>query len=176
MTNEKFGQIIDGIALSARLRGDVAARAKALTTAGVAPGLAVILVGDDPASAVYVRNKVKACADTGVYSVFEKYEATLPEVFPELAPGSFTWEPELDGWVWTTFNSYQWDLNYANPEVFVEMFRVMVELANLGVEVLRKEYAHDAEQEQHHEGMEFLHALLNVVPGDQDAERGEECR
>ena len=67
----------------------------------------------------------------------DRYEATLPEVFPELAPGSFTWEPELDGWVWTTFNSYQWDLNYANPDVFVEMFRVMVDLANLGVEVLR---------------------------------------
>ncbi|MGD9705201.1 MAG: alpha-amylase family protein [Acidimicrobiia bacterium] len=67
----------------------------------------------------------------------DRYEATLPEVFPELAPGSFTWEPDLDGWVWTTFNTYQWDLNYANPDVFVEMFTVMTALANVGVEILR---------------------------------------
>ncbi|MBT9508167.1 bifunctional methylenetetrahydrofolate dehydrogenase/methenyltetrahydrofolate cyclohydrolase FolD [Rhodoferax sp.] len=79
MTNQKFGQIIDGLALSARLRSEVAARALALKARGTTPGLAVILVGDDPASAVYVRNKVKACADTGVHSVFEKYEATLTE-------------------------------------------------------------------------------------------------
>lgn len=79
MTTQKTGQIIDGIALSARLRADVAARVLALKARGVTPGLAVILVGEDPASAVYVRNKVKGCADTGVRSVFEKYEATLSE-------------------------------------------------------------------------------------------------
>ncbi|NTV87226.1 MAG: bifunctional methylenetetrahydrofolate dehydrogenase/methenyltetrahydrofolate cyclohydrolase FolD [Burkholderiaceae bacterium] len=72
-------QLIDGVALSARLRADVATRIGALKAHGVTPGLAVILVGDDPASAVYVRNKVKACADTGVHSVFEKYEASLTE-------------------------------------------------------------------------------------------------
>ena len=72
-------QLIDGIALSARLRADVASRVVALKAQGITPGLAVILVGDDPASAVYVRNKVKACADTGVHSVLEKYEATLTE-------------------------------------------------------------------------------------------------
>ncbi len=72
-------QLIDGVALSARLRADVAARVLVLKTDGITPGLAVILVGDDPASAVYVRNKVKACADAGVHSVFEKYEATLSE-------------------------------------------------------------------------------------------------
>jgi methylenetetrahydrofolate dehydrogenase (NADP+)/methenyltetrahydrofolate cyclohydrolase len=70
-------QLIDGVALSARLRADVATRVQALQAQGITPGLAVILVGDDPASAVYVRNKIKACADTGVRSVFEKYEATL---------------------------------------------------------------------------------------------------
>jgi methylenetetrahydrofolate dehydrogenase (NADP+)/methenyltetrahydrofolate cyclohydrolase len=70
---------IDGVALSAKLRADIAARAQALTARGVTPGLAVILVGEDPASAVYVRNKVKACADTGIRSVFEKYEASLSE-------------------------------------------------------------------------------------------------
>ena len=73
------GQIIDGVALSAQLRSEVAARVLALKARGRSAGLAVILVGEDPASAVYVRNKVKACADTGVHSVFEKYEATLPE-------------------------------------------------------------------------------------------------
>lgn len=79
MTTQQFGQIIDGVALSAKLRADVATRVLALKARGVIPGLAVILVGEDPASAVYVRNKVKACSDTGVHSVFEKYEATLSE-------------------------------------------------------------------------------------------------
>jgi len=78
-TQHQRGQIIDGVALSAQLRSEVAARVQALKVRGRSAGLAVILVGDDPASAVYVRNKVKACADTGVNSVFEKYEATLPE-------------------------------------------------------------------------------------------------
>src|SRR5450756_950344 len=79
MTTQKTGQIIDGIALSAQLRARLAARVLALQTRGITPALAVILVGEDPASAVYVRNKVKGCADTGVRSVFEKYEATLSE-------------------------------------------------------------------------------------------------
>ncbi len=73
------GQLIDGVALSTQLRSQLAERVLALKSRGVTPGLAVILVGDDPASAVYVRNKVKACADTGVRSVFEKYEASLSE-------------------------------------------------------------------------------------------------
>jgi methylenetetrahydrofolate dehydrogenase (NADP+)/methenyltetrahydrofolate cyclohydrolase len=72
-------QLISGTLLSQQLRVDVAQRAAALTATGKQPGLAVILVGEDPASQVYVRNKVKACADTGIRSVFEKYEATLPE-------------------------------------------------------------------------------------------------
>ena len=70
---------IDGVALSAKLRADIATRTQTLKANGVTPGLAVILVGEDPASAVYVRNKVKACADTGIRSVFEKYEASLSE-------------------------------------------------------------------------------------------------
>lgn len=67
----------------------------------------------------------------------DAYEATLPEVFPEMAPGSFTFDEQLDGWVWTTFHNYQWDLNYANPDVFAEMLAVMLDLANVGVDVLR---------------------------------------
>lgn len=72
-------QLIDGNALSKQLRAEVAQRAAALTARGLKPGLAVILVGDNPASAVYVRNKVKACEDVGFHSVLEKYEATLSE-------------------------------------------------------------------------------------------------
>lgn len=67
----------------------------------------------------------------------DRYEETLPDVFPEMAPGNFTWDDQLQGWVWTTFNTYQWDLNYANPEVLLEMLRIMVDLANAGVDVLR---------------------------------------
>jgi len=72
-------KLIDGTALSKQLRAEVAERAAALTARGMKPGLAVILVGDDPASAVYVRNKVKACHDSGLHSVFEKYDASLTE-------------------------------------------------------------------------------------------------
>ena len=72
-------QIIDGVALSKQLRADVAERTLQLKSKGVTPGLAVILVGEDPASQVYVRNKVKACEDCGIKSVFEKYDATLSQ-------------------------------------------------------------------------------------------------
>ena len=72
-------QIIDGTALSQRIRSQVAERAAALAARGVKPGLAVILVGDDPASAVYVRNKVKACQDNGLHSVLERYDAAMSQ-------------------------------------------------------------------------------------------------
>ncbi len=72
-------QLIDGKALSEHIRADVARRAAALTVCGRQPGLAVVLVGNDPASAVYVRNKVKACHDNGVFSLLEQYDATLRE-------------------------------------------------------------------------------------------------
>ena len=72
-------QLIDGNALSAQLRADVARRAGALRTKGIIPGLAVILVGDSPASQVYVRNKVKGCNDNGLHSVLEQYPADLSE-------------------------------------------------------------------------------------------------
>ena len=72
-------QLIDGNALSRQLRADVAQRAAALKARGVTPGLAVVLVGDNPASQVYVRNKVKACEDSGLHSLLEKYDATLSE-------------------------------------------------------------------------------------------------
>ena len=72
-------QIIDGNALSKQLRADVALRAAALHARGITPGLAVVLVGDSPASQVYVRNKIKACEDNGLHSVLEKYPATFSE-------------------------------------------------------------------------------------------------
>ena len=71
--------LIDGVLLSQQLRADIGQRAAALSARGRQPGLAVILVGEDPASAVYVRNKVKACADVGFHSVLEKYDADLAE-------------------------------------------------------------------------------------------------
>ena len=67
----------------------------------------------------------------------DQYELSLPEVFPDFAPGSFTWDGELDGWVWTTFNDYQWDLNWANPSVLCEFADILLGHANLGVEVFR---------------------------------------
>lgn len=72
-------QRIDGLALSAQIRLEVAQRAQACTAAGHQPGLAVILVGDNPASQVYVRNKIKACEQTGIHSVLEQYPADLAE-------------------------------------------------------------------------------------------------
>jgi methylenetetrahydrofolate dehydrogenase (NADP+)/methenyltetrahydrofolate cyclohydrolase len=72
-------QLINGTVLSQQIRAEVGARAAALTARGSQPGLAVILVGEDPASAVYVRNKVKACHEHGLHSVMEKYEATMSE-------------------------------------------------------------------------------------------------
>lgn len=62
-------QIIDGKALAASIRADLAKRTTVLTEKGHRPGLAVVIVGDDPASQVYVRNKIRACADTGIESI-----------------------------------------------------------------------------------------------------------
>src|SRR6478752_6463836 len=62
----------------------------------------------------------------------DRYEATLPEVFPDFAPGSFSYSPELNGWVWTTFNTWQWDTNWSNPDVFAEYADIILFLANAG--------------------------------------------
>jgi amylosucrase len=67
----------------------------------------------------------------------DAYERTLLEVFPDFAPGNFTWDAGLNGWVWTTFNEFQWDMNWANPDVFVEFAEIVLHFANLGVEVIR---------------------------------------
>jgi amylosucrase len=65
------------------------------------------------------------------------WEKTLPQIFPDTAPGNFTFQPELNAWVWTTFYPYQWDLNYANPKVFLEVVSAMMRVANMGIEAFR---------------------------------------
>lgn len=67
----------------------------------------------------------------------DAYEKTVREIFPEFKSGSFTYYEQINQWVWTTFNEFQWDLNYANPAVFAEMLDIMLFLANQGVELLR---------------------------------------
>ncbi len=67
----------------------------------------------------------------------DAFERTLTEVFPQTSPGNFTWDPQLHRWVWTTFNSYQWDLNWSNPDVLCEFLQIILNLANRGVDCLR---------------------------------------
>ena len=98
-------------------------------TAREHPWAQAALAGDARALAFYRTFADRAEPDA--------YELTLPDVFPATAPGSFTWEPALERWVWTTFNAYQWDLDYTNPEVFRAMAEAMLELAAAGVDVLR---------------------------------------
>ena len=90
-------QLIDGKALSEHLRAQVAQRAAAHTAAGRRPGLAVILVGDDAASAVYVRNKVRACQDHGLHSVLERYGAGLPEADLLARVAALNADPSIHG-------------------------------------------------------------------------------
>ncbi len=73
------GRIIDGVALAAKIREEVATRTAALTAAGTKPGLAVVLIGSDPASQVYVKNKVAACQKAGLHSVLEQYPPSMTQ-------------------------------------------------------------------------------------------------
>ncbi|KPM33025.1 Alpha-amylase [Croceitalea dokdonensis DOKDO 023] len=73
----------------------------------------------------------------GDRTVPDAFENTLPEVFPSTSPGNFTYIPEMEKWVMTVFNSYQWDLNYTNLEVFLHMLGNLTALSNLGVDVIR---------------------------------------
>lgn len=65
------------------------------------------------------------------------YEPYLREIFPEIRQGCFTWRDDMQRWIWTTFNSFQWDLNYRNPAVFNAMLGELLFLANAGADVLR---------------------------------------
>lgn len=65
------------------------------------------------------------------------FEETMPEIFPLIAPGNFTWDAEMGKWVMTVFHSYQWDLNYHNPAVLIEMIDIILYWANQGADILR---------------------------------------
>jgi amylosucrase len=70
-------------------------------------------------------------------TVPDMFEETMPEVFPQHAPGNFTFDEAMGKWVMTVFNTYQWDLNYSNPEVFIEMMDIILFWANQGADILR---------------------------------------
>jgi len=97
MTTQAPAQLIDGNALSKQLRFEVAQRAAALKARGITPGLAVILVGENPASQVYVRNKVKACEDSGLHSVLEKYDASMSEAELLVRIAALNADPAIHG-------------------------------------------------------------------------------
>ena len=67
----------------------------------------------------------------------DAYEEAMPEIFPATAPGNFTWDEDMGKWVMTVFNSYQWDLNYRNPAVLIEMIDIILYWANMGADILR---------------------------------------
>jgi methylenetetrahydrofolate dehydrogenase (NADP+)/methenyltetrahydrofolate cyclohydrolase len=90
-------QLIDGNALAKTIRAEVATRAAALAAQGRRPGLAVILVGDDPASQVYVKHKVADCEASGVRSVLERYDANLPEAELLARIAALNADPTIDG-------------------------------------------------------------------------------
>ncbi len=90
-------KLIDGNLLAKHIRTQIAASAAILTAQGIKPGLAVILVGENPASQVYVRNKVKACADAGFYSVLENYPDDLSEVDLLKRINALNLAPEIHG-------------------------------------------------------------------------------
>lgn len=102
----------------------------------------------------------------------DAYDRTLREIFPDQHPGNFTYRDENGRWVWTTFNTFQWDLNYQNPTVFYEMAKEMLFLANVGCEVLRldalafiwKELGTSCENlPKAHELVQAFNALLRIA-------------
>lgn len=122
---------------------DLAVLADALHEAGIALTLDLVLnhVAREHAWAQAARGgdpRYRAYFHVfGDRTMPDAYEQTLPEVFPTFAPGSFTWDADLDGWVWTTFNTWQWDLDWGNPDVLCEFVDIIGYLANLGVDCLR---------------------------------------
>jgi amylosucrase len=106
----------------------------------------------------------------------DAYEATISDVFPDRAPGSFTWVGAANGgrgaWVWTTFFSYQWDLNYANRDVFAAVLETVLWLANRGIEIFRMDAVpfmwkrlgtSSMNQPEVHDLMQALHALVKLA-------------
>ena len=105
----------------------------------------------------------------------DRHERTLAQVFPQAAPGNFTFVPALNGWVWTTFYPFQWDLNYANPAVFAEMAATLLRLANRGIEVFRldstaflwkREGTNSMNQPEAHALLQAMRAMVDIAaPG-----------
>jgi len=105
----------------------------------------------------------------------DAYERTLGQVFPQAAPGNFTYVPAMNGWAWTTFYPYQWDLNWSNPEVFAAMASTLLRLANRGIEVFRldstaflwkREGTNCMNQPEAHLILQALRALASIAaPG-----------
>ena len=105
----------------------------------------------------------------------ERYEQVLGQVFPDAAPGNFTYVEALRSWVWTTFYPFQWDLNYANPAVLAEMVLALLRLANRGVEVFRldstaflwkREGSSCMNQPEAHQLLQVIRALVDIAaPG-----------
>lgn len=105
----------------------------------------------------------------------DRHERTLGQVFPQVAPGNFVHDEALNGWVWSTFYPYQWDLNYANPAVFAAMAATLLRLANRGIEVFRldstaflwkREGTNSMNQPEAHQILQALRAIVDIVaPG-----------
>ena len=102
----------------------------------------------------------------------DAYERTLREIFPTVRRGSFTWREDIHEWVWTTFNSFQWDLNYTNPAVFRAMAEEMLFIANVGVQILRldavafiwKRMGTSCEnQPEAHQIIQAFHSLVRIA-------------
>jgi len=102
----------------------------------------------------------------------DQYEQNLREIFPEFKPGNFTWDEVSSRWVWTTFNAYQWDLNWSNPDVWLEFAEIILYLANRGVDVFRldaiafiwKKLGTNSEnQPEVHALTQALHAMARIA-------------
>jgi amylosucrase len=165
-----FGSNADLEALTARLR-----------EAGISLCSDFILnhVADDHAWAVAAKAGDAQARD--MFLVYpdrelpDRYERTLGQVFPQVAPGNFVQVDAMGGWVWSTFYPYQWDLNYANPAVFAEMAKTLLRLANRGIEVFRldstaflwkREGTNSMNQPEAHQILQALRAIVDIVaPG-----------
>lgn len=115
----------------------------ALRNAGISLCSDLVLnhVADDHPWAIAARNGSDEYRDYFYHypdrTIPDQFEETLPQIFPQVAPGNFTYIEAMQSWVWTTFYPYQWDLNYSNPAVFAEMSDAMLHLANQGIEAFR---------------------------------------
>lgn len=160
---------------------DFDALAAALRAAGISLCADLVLnhVADDHAWA-----RAAVAGEPGMREFFhtypdrvlpDRFEQTVGQVFPEAAPGNFTWSAPMQRWVWTTFYPFQWDLNYANPQVFAAMALSMLRLANRGVDVFRldstaflwkREGSSCMNQPEAHEILQALRALVDIAaPG-----------